>query len=116
MSRADVCGASVADTFLTRFLGLQGKRELPPDAGMWIMPTRAVHTFGMRFPIDAIALDCDLRILEVCENVPPWRIAKFEVKPHSVLELAAGRARDIGLRECERLRIEGLEIVAAAEP
>ena len=101
-----ICLASVADTFLTRFVGLQGRRTLPPDAGMWIMPTRAIHTLGMRFAIDAVALDCDLRVLEVCEHLAPWRVATFQVTPHSVLELAAGRANAVGLEECERLRIQ----------
>ena len=104
-SGVEVCIASIADTFLTRFTGLQGRRGLAQDAGMWIVPTRCIHTFGMRFAIDAVALDCELQVLEVCEALQPWRVAAFAVTPHSVLELAAGRSRSAGLRLGERLRM-----------
>jgi CheY-like chemotaxis protein len=43
----------------------------------------------MRFPIDALFLDRDLRVLDVVEQLGPWRVASKR-RAHAVLELAAG--------------------------
>lgn len=33
----------VADSILSRLIGLVGKRSLQPDSGVWIVPANAVH-------------------------------------------------------------------------
>ncbi len=101
-----LCLASVADTFVLRFLGLQGRRGLPHGSGLWILPTSGIHTCGMRFPIDAVALDADLRVAGLCPELQPWRIGRFGVTPRSVLELAPGSIRKAGLRTGDTLRVE----------
>ncbi len=100
-----ICLASVAETFFTRFAGLQGRRKLACDAGIWLLPTRSIHTFGMRFAIDAVALDGDLCVVGLCLKLQPWRVGVFSVRPHSVLELPAGRSLETGLRIGDALRI-----------
>jgi uncharacterized membrane protein (UPF0127 family) len=55
--------------------GLLGRDTLPSGEGLWIVPCEAVHTFGMRFPIDLVYLDRQLRIVKIRSNVGPWRIS-----------------------------------------
>ena len=43
-----------ADTFLGRFLGLMGKKALPPFHGLLLIPCSSVHMCFMRFPIDVV--------------------------------------------------------------
>jgi uncharacterized membrane protein (UPF0127 family) len=92
-----VCDSCVvADRMLPRMKGLLGRRELASGEGMLIRPTSSIHTFFMRFPIDAIFLSRDGEVLKVAKNVGAWR-ARFCRGAHSVLELPAGEAarRDV---------------------
>jgi uncharacterized protein len=86
----------VADRMLPRMKGLLGRRELASGEGMLIRPTSSIHTFFMRFPIDAVFLSRDGEVLKVAKSVGAWR-ARFCRGAHSVLELPAGEAerRDI---------------------
>lgn len=80
----------VADTFLTRLVGLLGRRRLEPGAGLLIQPSSGVHTFGMLFPIDVVALDRQHRVYAVWPNLRPWRLSGVSWKIASILELPAG--------------------------
>ena len=87
----------LADTPRTRLLGLLGRDALAPGVGLLIRPSSGVHTFGMRFPIDVVALDCNSRVLATWQAVPPWRVRGLGFKTSSVLELGAGEARQAGI-------------------
>ena len=63
----------VAGTALTRMRGLLGRTELPSGEGMLIRPANSIHTWFMRFPIDAVFLDGDLKVLRVRSAVRPPR-------------------------------------------
>src|SRR6266542_193731 len=73
----------------TRMKGLLGRRSLPPGQGLLLQPAGSIHTFFMRFPIDAVFLDGDRRVLRVASGVRPWRAAAAK-HSRAVLELAAG--------------------------
>src|SRR5512133_2057212 len=81
----------VADRMWSRMKGLLGRRELASGEGMLIRPTSSIHTFCMRFPIDAVFLSRDGEVLKIKPNVGAWR-ARFCRGAHSVLELPAGEA------------------------
>jgi uncharacterized membrane protein (UPF0127 family) len=83
----------VADSGPKRNKGLLGRSRLSPGEGLWIVPCEAVHTFGMKFPIDLVYLDRKRRIVKVRAGVPPWRLSAC-LSAHSVLELAAGAIRN----------------------
>ncbi len=91
-TRATAVGTriAVADTFLTRLMGLLGRRQLAADSGLLIEPSSGVHTFGMLFPIDVVALDRQNRVHSVWPNLRPWRLSGVSWKIHSVLELPSG--------------------------
>jgi uncharacterized membrane protein (UPF0127 family) len=84
----------VASTSLTRLLGLLGRSGLEAGGGLWITPSSGVHTMGMRFPIDVVGLDKDLRVTKVWNNLVPYRVTSVSIKIHSVIELAAGQIRE----------------------
>jgi uncharacterized membrane protein (UPF0127 family) len=81
--------ALLADSYLTRLVGLLGKtrRWAQLGRGLWIVPSRGVHTIGMLFPIDLIFLGKDKEVVYVEEYVRPFRISKVLLKATSVLEL-----------------------------
>jgi uncharacterized membrane protein (UPF0127 family) len=80
---------TVADTHWTRFRGLLRTRreEFTSGQGLWIVPCQGVHTLGMRFAIDVIYLDSDMRVVHVEENVKPWRITPVRLRAATVLEV-----------------------------
>src|SRR5919201_1464161 len=95
---AAVCEACVvADTSPTRARGLLGRSELPPGEGLLLRPASSIHTFFMRFPIDAVFLDRELLVLKVVAELSPWRVAGAR-GAKSVLELAAREAGRRGLK------------------
>jgi uncharacterized membrane protein (UPF0127 family) len=94
--------AELADRGEKRRKGLLGRERLLPGEGLWILPCEAVHTFGMRFPIDLVYLDRHHRIKKVRSNVPPWRLSAC-LAAHSVLELASGTIRDTQTKPGDRL-------------
>ena len=78
--------------------GLLGRAGLAPGEGLWILPCESVHTFFMRFPMDAVFLDKELRVRRVVEGVKPFRFA-WSRGARSVVELPAGEAGRVGVVE-----------------
>jgi uncharacterized membrane protein (UPF0127 family) len=82
-------GVEVADHGATRSKGLLGRDSLAAGDGLWIVPCEAVHTFGMRFPIDLVYIDRNKRVKKVRSGVRAWRISGC-LSAHSVIELPSG--------------------------
>jgi uncharacterized membrane protein (UPF0127 family) len=76
-----------ADTLLLRLEGLLGRIRLKPDDGIWLIPSRGIHTFGMLFAIDLIYLDAANRVIHLVEHLGPFRISPIRIKCASILEL-----------------------------
>ena len=79
----------VADSMLSRLVGLLGRRSLAPGSGLWIVPSSGVHTLGMVFTIDVVFLDEDLKVVGVRELLRPFSITSLNLQAESVLELPA---------------------------
>ncbi|HEY7333295.1 MAG TPA: DUF192 domain-containing protein [Bryobacteraceae bacterium] len=102
-SRADFAGTGAkARTGLLKHSGLA------PGEGLWIAPCEAVHTFGMRFPIDVIFLNARKKVVQARPNLARWRIA-FSVRASSVLELPAGQLAETGTQCGDELQFEKFE-------
>jgi uncharacterized membrane protein (UPF0127 family) len=86
----------------TRNRGLLGRDTLPPDVAFVIAPTSAVHTFGMRFPIDLVFAARDGRVMKIRAAVPARRIV-VGLGAFAVIEMAAGTAGRSALRTGDRL-------------
>jgi hypothetical protein len=101
--------ARIADTFLTRLTGLIGERALERGAGLWITPSSGVHTSGMTFPIDIVALDRNLQVVDVAPDTGPWRVAGLGWTTRSVLELPAGQIARSMISIGDRLSISSVK-------
>lgn len=96
----------VAATRVARAVGLLGRAGLEPGQGLYIVPSRGVHTWGMRFAIDVAALDADGVVLDIAARMAPWRMRLPARGCHAVLELAAGTLARTGTRVGHRIRLE----------
>jgi hypothetical protein len=79
----------VADSMVSRLVGLLGRRSLAPGGGLWIFPSRGIHTWGMVFDIDVVFLDRHLRVVALRELVRPFSITPINLSAESVIELPA---------------------------
>jgi uncharacterized protein len=92
----------LAETALTRMKGLLGRSDLASGEGILLKPASSVHMAFMRFPIDAVFLDRDMRVVKVAATLRPWRLAGAR-GAKSVLEIAAGEAARRGVSVGDRL-------------
>lgn len=80
----------VAGTSLRRLIGLLGRRSLGPGTGLLIIPSQAIHTVAMRFPIDVVFVDGHWRVIHLRPAMAPFRMTGFHWKARCVLELPSG--------------------------
>ncbi|MCY4524936.1 MAG: DUF192 domain-containing protein [Halobacteriovoraceae bacterium] len=78
-----------AEDIFSRIKGLMFRKDITGD-GLLIRPCCSIHTFFMKFPIDAVFLDKSGKIIKILKNLRPWRISWFYPKANQVLELKAG--------------------------
>jgi uncharacterized membrane protein (UPF0127 family) len=95
----------VADSFLLRLRGLLGAASLPHGEGLWLIPCKGVHTFGMRFPIDVVFLDSEQRVVAAVSRLLPYRVTPVYRLAASVLELPAGTLAGMPLQIGEKIAI-----------
>ena len=106
---------TVADRPLARMKGLLGRRELGRGEGLLLRPASSIHTWFMRFPIDAVFLDRDLLVVGVSSGLKPWRTAGRR-GARAVLELPEGECERRGIRPGERFVLAGGDEPSPAEP
>jgi uncharacterized membrane protein (UPF0127 family) len=87
-----------ARTFRERLAGLIVCPRLQRDEALLLSPGRSIHTFGLRYAIDAVFLDAQLKVIAIAADVAPWRVRFAPARTRHVLELVAGRARVLELR------------------
>ncbi len=97
----------IADTFLRRLIGLLNRDSISDQEGMLFPKCSAIHTIGMRFPIDVIFMDRSQRIIKILPNFPPNRIMFWPVRgSYYVLEVKGGWCQDRGINEGDILEWE----------
>ena len=79
-----------ADNFLTRLVGLLKRTHLGPEEALWLMPSKGIHTIGMKFPIDVVFLTRDNHVVGLMSGLPPYRVSAIHLRGYSVLELPNG--------------------------
>jgi uncharacterized membrane protein (UPF0127 family) len=97
--------ATFAGSSAERRTGLLKRSALLPGEGLWIAPCECIHTFGMKFAIDAVFLTRDKRVVRIAANLPKRRIA-IAVLADSVLELPAGTAATTNTHKGDQLVFE----------
>ena len=79
----------IADSPRRRMVGLLGTTHLDPGCGLLIFPTQAVHTFGMKYPIDILFLNSKKKVVGIRSAVQPNRITPIFWRAECVIELPA---------------------------
>ena len=82
--------AKMADNSFLRLKGLLGESGLGADCGLILKPCSSIHTFFMRFAIDAAFVDRQNRIIKIYSQLKPWRLSAIFPNSHFCLELPSG--------------------------
>ena len=83
--------AQIASSFWQRMKGLLGSRGLSAQEALILKPCSSIHTFFMRFSIDVLFLDKDMRIAKLIQKMPPNRLSPIVWASQVVIELPAGK-------------------------
>jgi len=89
-----------------RLIGLLPKGHIGPDEGIWFDNCAAVHTVGMRVPIDIIFLDDASRVMRIARSVRSMRFAVACRGAATVIELGEGAGVGRGVLVGDRLLLE----------
>ncbi len=87
----------LANSFLKRFVGLLGAKEIADDYGLVFRSCDSVHSYLMKTNFDVIFLDEAMQIVEVVQEVRPWRLVRSKVGKHCI-ECAPGFAQKNGIK------------------
>lgn len=87
----------VADSFMTRLIGLLNRAHLPDHEAILISPCSSIHTFCMRFSIDLVFLDHENRVLGTSVGVKPNRVRVGPKGTKRILEVAEGNVTRTGI-------------------
>lgn len=91
-TRGSVLGDQIgmADSWWSRLKGLIGTDRLEPGQGLLIVPCRAVHMYGMSYPIDVAFLNTEGEVVAIYRGLAPGTRSKWHGEARCVLELPEG--------------------------
>lgn len=93
----------VAGSRRDRRQGLLGRDGF--EGAILLRPARAVHTIGMRFPVDVAFCDRELTVLRVA-TMPRHRVGRPVLRARCVIEAEAGSFARWGVGPGDRLEIK----------
>lgn len=93
-----------ANNFFLRLSGLIG-REIDDYKGLILTPCNQIHTFLMKYPIDALFISEDNTILHIEESIKPNKMIKKVKKAKSIVELKSGLSKNIGFQVGNKINI-----------
>jgi uncharacterized membrane protein (UPF0127 family) len=99
-----------ADNFFTRLVGLLKRTHLGPEEALWLMPSKGIHTIGMKFPIDVVFLTKSNEVIGLISGMPPYRISSVHFRGYSVIELPNGTIRKSRTEIGDKLEISLAEV------
>ena len=105
----------VADSFLRRFLGLMGRKDIGMSRALFLSPCTSVHMCFMRFAIDVAFLKRresvgGWQVLKVAHGLRPWLGLGFCGDADAALEMGKGEVERLGVKPgtiWEELRSDG---------
>lgn len=95
----------VTESAWERMCGLLPKASLGEGEALWIAPCTSIHTFFMRFAIDAAFLDKSGKVLAIYSSMAPWRLSGIHFRAAGVLEAPAGAFARAGIKKGEILTV-----------
>jgi uncharacterized membrane protein (UPF0127 family) len=93
-SMIEIRNVLIADTLIKRFMGYMFRKR-PHHEAILIIPCNSIHTFFMRFNIDALFLNDNMEVVKVIKNLNPGKVIMPVRDAKSVLEAMSGKFENI---------------------
>jgi uncharacterized membrane protein (UPF0127 family) len=94
----------VARTRRQRRRGLLGRDGLARGSALVLTPCNAIHTIGMRFPIDVAFIDRQGRVRRIVRQLPPSRISVC-LTAKTTIECPSGQLEEIRLQVGDQIKL-----------
>lgn len=94
----------MARTQAQKTKGLLGRKTFSPGEGLFIEHCHSIHMWFMKFPIDVLYVDSDLKILKVVKELKVWMFSACGRATHTI-ELPVGTVALHFLQVGDRLQI-----------
>ncbi|HTH65236.1 MAG TPA: DUF192 domain-containing protein [Gemmatimonadales bacterium] len=94
----------LADRWWSRLRGLLGRSPLREGEGLMLMPCKAVHMLGMRYPIDVVFLDRQGGVVATYHRLEPGARSHWHRQAALALELRAGTLQHTETRTGDALQ------------
>ena len=101
--------AAAADTFLSRLKGLMFSPGFGQADALVLFPCNSIHTWFMRFPIDALCLDAGGAVVDVAHNLRPWRFFFPRGRAKTIIELPSGTLARCGVGPGDSVKVASPE-------
>ena len=98
--------AQMATSLAQRTKGLLGRLSLAKNEAMVLKPCSSIHTFFMRFPIDVLFVDRQMRIIRLITNMPPNRLSPIAWASIMAIELPAGKIGQTNTQAGDHIEIK----------
>ena len=95
----------IAKTFFDRLVGLLGRFTIDANYGLFFPGCRSIHTIFMKFSLDIIFLDKNMRITKMISKMPPNRVAYGLFDTKNTLELLGGTLNNYVLKVGDQIAL-----------
>ena len=95
-----------ANHFFSRFMGLMFRRHIDDRHALLLSPCDEIHTFFMKFDIDAVMLDKNNTVLCIDPALSPGLVRKRVKGCKRILEMNSGMAAKHDIKICDKLIFE----------
>ncbi|VAX37455.1 hypothetical protein MNBD_UNCLBAC01-523 [hydrothermal vent metagenome] len=82
--------ATVADTFISRMVGLLAHKSLLSNEALIITQCNSIHMFFMSFAIDVIFVNKRDEVVGLIRNIKPFRLSPIFWKSSYAIEVSVG--------------------------
>lgn len=82
--------ARLANTFLSRMVGLLKTPSLESGQGLIITSCQQIHMFFMKYALDVIFVDKENRVVGLVEAIQPWGLSPIFWSASQAIELPVG--------------------------
>ena len=96
----------IADSILSRLVGLLNRASLSENAGLIITDCRSIHMFFMRFAIDVIFLDRRYKVVGLVKGIKPFRLSPYFWRAYYAVELPSGTINKSKVNVGDQLSVE----------
>ena len=104
----DQSGA-VADTFLSRMIGLLSRKSLSVDEALVITRCNSIHMLFMRFSIDVIFVDKSDCVVGLVERIKPFRLSPIFFQSQYAIEVSEGVIGQTKTAVGDQIEVKGIQ-------